>query len=89
MISVFAILPKKQQELIDSTRQSHSLTEEFVQHSGMQLNAQKCFTFGHTCVANSLPHIESHKTQFRLVGASMKFDAKKEWTALEKERKAR
>ena len=55
----------------------------------MQLNAQKCFTFGHTCVANSLPHIESHKTQFRLVGASMKFDAKKEWTALEKERKAR
>ena len=54
-----------------------------------QLNAQKCFTFGQTCVANSLPHIASHKTQIRLVGASMKFDANKEWTALEKERRAR
>ena len=50
----------------------------------MQLNAQKCFTFGDRCVEDSLPQITTHKSQFRLVGASVKLDSKKGWTDLEK-----
>jgi hypothetical protein len=76
-------------ELVDRTQQSHKHTSDFVQHTGMQLNAQKCFTFGDRCVEDSLPQITTHKSQFRLVGASVKLDSKKGWTDLEKERRTR
>ena len=76
-------------ELVDRTQQSHKHTTDFVQHTGMQLNAQKCFTFGDRCVEDSLPQITTHKSQFRLVGASVKLDSKKGWTDLEKERRTR
>ena len=38
---------------------------------------------------DSLPQITTHKSQFRLVGASVKLDSKKGWTDLEKERRTR
>jgi hypothetical protein len=77
------------QELVTRTQQSHTHTAEFVQHTGMQLNAQKCFTFADRCVAESLPQITAHTSQFRLVGAGVKLDSKKGWTDLEKERRTR
>ena len=70
------------QELVTRTQQSHTHTTEFVQHTGMQLNA-------HRCVAESLPQITAHTSQFRLVGARVKLDSKKGWTDLEKERRTR
>ena len=38
------------QELVARTQQSHKHTSDFEQHTGTQLNPQKCFTFGDRCV---------------------------------------
>lgn len=64
----------------------HELTAKFITSSGMTINLSKCFTFGHKCVARSIPAIQLHKSQFRLVGGSVKLDNKSTWTKLEAER---
>ena len=79
---------RTKQDLIAGTQKAHEITSEFVKFSGMQLNERKCFTFGHKAVSACLPQIDSHKSQFRLVGASIKLDKKPMWTALERERRS-
>ena len=79
--------PHTKHELKSITQRAHKITAEFVQQSGMQLNENKCITFGDKCVSALLPQIDSHKTQFRLVGASIKLDKKPAWTQLERDRK--
>ena len=70
--------------LVQKTREMHQLTADFVNDSGMTLNSDKCFTFGDKSVAGCLRNIKTHKSQFRLVGGSIKIDDKNCWSELEK-----
>ncbi len=73
-------------ELCRTIRSMHDSTASFISSCGMTINHSKCFTFGHKCVVDSIPAIQSHRSQFRLVGGSIKLDNKSSWTKLEEER---
>lgn len=77
---------KNKAELCGSICSLHDMTSAFVASCGMTINHSKCFTFGHKCVSDCIPAIPSHRSQFRLVGGSVKLDNKQSWTKLEEER---
>lgn len=73
-------------EIIDQTRQMHQITANFINDAGMTINPNKCFTYGHKCIAGCIQSIPHHKNQFRLVGGSVKINRKHCWTDLEQSR---
>ena len=77
---------KNKSDLCRTIRSMHDVTSSFVASCGMTINHSKCFTFGHKCVVDCIPVIQSHRSQFRLVGGSVKLDNKSSWTKLEEER---
>ena len=77
---------RRKLDLCNTIRNMHDLTAKFITRCGMTMNLSKCFTFGHKCVLDIIPAIQSHKAQFRLVGGSIKLDNKSSWTKLEEER---
>ena len=77
---------KNKSDLCRTIRRMHDVTSSFVASCGMTINHSKRFTFGHKCVVDCIPVIQSHRSQFRLVGGSVKLDNKSSWTKLEEER---
>ena len=77
---------RRKLDLCSLIRNMRDLTAKFITRSGMTMNLSKCFTFGHKCVLDTIPAIQSHKSQFRLVGGSIKLDNKSSWTKLEEGR---
>ena len=65
---------KNKSDLCRSIRSLHDVTSSFVASCGMTLNHSKCFTFGRKSASDCIPAIQSHRSQFRLVGGSVKLD---------------
>ena len=73
-------------DLVAQTRSMHQVTAEFISDAGMDINPNKCFTFGHKSVSGCVRKIPFHKNEFRLVGGSIKLTNKTCWTELEQTR---
>ena len=73
-------------DLRTAVQRTHQYTCDFIHRVGMNMNPRKTFTFGNPKLKNTLPKVDSHKDQFRLVGGSVKFSSKTTWTQLEQQR---
>ena len=73
-------------DLAKSRNTTDLVAQTFISDAGMNINPNKCFTFGHKSVSSCVRKIPFHKNDFRLVRGSIKLTNKACWTELEQTR---
>ena len=65
---------------------AHSATTRFASLSGLKVNSDKSFSFGHKSLQGCVPGIAGPKASFRLTGGIVKFSPCPSWTQLEQQK---
>ena len=87
-LSICAASPSPE-SLRRELQSAHTDTTTFATRAGLQINANKSFSFGHKALKGGLPGLQIHKRTFRLTGGCVKLDPTHEWTSLEQERSSK